>query len=413
LEPARQDGKDITSARRQRLRDLLIGRRRVEELVPPTLGVEAARLCRYPSSLVAGNRVTLLRNADEAYPAMLEAIRAAERSVRLEMYMFEGGEIGQVFAEALEERARAGVSVQVVYDAVGCLGTPAALWERMRAGGVDVREFHPLSLWRRLWSFNVRDHRKLLVVDGRVAFTGGLNISRSYVTTEVQAGWRDTQVRVEGPAALEMDRLFSSTWGYVSGKPARLPSAAPAPAGDQLVGVIGSRLWRQRTAIYCRYLHAIRRARSSIRIANAYFVPPRRVRRALMRAARRGVAVEVIVPEWGDLLSVHFASRRLFDMLLRSGVRIFLWPDAVMHAKTAVIDGLWATVGSFNLDHRSLFHNIEINLTMVGPEIGAGMEAMFAADRERCREVDLFDWRLRSIGERLLERMWYLFRRWL
>ncbi|MBI5482292.1 MAG: cardiolipin synthase B, partial [Deltaproteobacteria bacterium] len=156
-----------------------------------------------------------------------------------------------------------------------------------------------------------------------------------------------------------------------------------------------------------------RNARRSIRIANPSSTPPRGARRALHNAARRGVQVEVIVPEWGDLVTAHFASHRLFDRLLRDGVRLFLWPDAVMHAKTAVIDGVWSTVGSFNLDQRSMFHNLEVNLNVVDVDFGTRMEERFAADRERCREVSLFDWRLRALGERFLERVCYLFRYWL
>jgi cardiolipin synthase len=273
--------------------------------------------------------------------------------------------------------------------------------------------YHPLALWRRLWRWNRRDHRKLLVVDDQVAFTGGLNISDSYLTTETHQGWRDTHVQVAGPVVFELGRLFAASWQYVTGRYLPVAGPAPPPAGPHAVAAIGSRLRRHRTEIYRAYVHAIKHARRTIRIANAYFIPPRGVRRALRDAVARGVSVEVIMPEWGDLVSAHFASRRLFDRLLRDGIRLFLWPDAVMHAKTAVIDGTWATVGSFNLDQRSIIHNIELNLNIVDRDFGAQMDAMFEADRPRCREVVRFEWRLRALGERLLERLFYLGRYWL
>ncbi|HEY3356210.1 MAG TPA: phospholipase D-like domain-containing protein [Polyangia bacterium] len=380
---------------------------------PPAVDAEAQRLCRRVHGLVPGNQVTLLRDADEAYPAMLAAIRGAQRLIRLESYIFEDGEAGTRFGAALEERARAGVEVQVIYDAVGSIGTGAGFWERLRAAGAQVVEFHPLSLWRRLWRWNRRDHRKLLIVDDAVAFTGGLNISDAYLTTEVHQGWRDTHVRVEGPVVFELDRLFAASWQYVTERYLPPAPAAPAIAGPQAVAAIGSRLRRHRTEIFRGYLHAIKQARRTVRIANAYFIPPRAVRRALVAAVARGVRVEIIVPAWGDLMSAHFASRNLFDRLLAAGVRIHLWPDAVMHAKTAVIDGLWSTVGSFNLDHRSIVHNIELNLNVVDAAFGAEMDAMFDADRARCQEVVLFEWRLRALGERFLERLFYLGRYWL
>jgi cardiolipin synthase len=393
----------------------LLGRRHADVALPfpPAVEADAAPLCRRVHGLVPGNAVVPLRDADEAYPAMLAAIRGAQSSVRLESYIFEDGRAGTAFGEALIERARAGVQVHVIYDAVGCLGTSSAFWAHLRGAGAQVVEFHPLSLWRRLWRWNRRDHRKLLVVDGQIAFAGGLNISDNYLTNEMRPGWRDTHLRVAGPVVFELDRLFAASWQYVTGH--YLPPAhpAPVPVGSHVVAAVGSRLRRHRTAIYRDYLHAITHARRTIRIANAYFIPPRGVRRALAAAVARGVSVEVIVPAWGDLMLAHFASRHLFDRLLRAGVRIHLWPDAVMHAKTAVIDGLWSTVGSFNLDHRSVVHNIELNLNVVDREVGAQMDAMFEADRARCREVVLFEWRLRALGERLLERVCYLMRYWL
>jgi cardiolipin synthase len=399
---------------RRRLRDRLRRRSRSGVFaLPGHLAAETTALCRVPHRLTPGNQVTLLQNGDEAFPAMLEAIRGAGRSVRIESYIFQDGTVGRAFGDALCERARAGVEVQVIYDAVGSLRTAGEFWARLREAGAQVHEFHPLSLLRRLMRFQRRDHRKLLVVDSRVAFAGGMNISDSYLTTEVSPGWRDTHVRVAGPVVPDLERLFVSTWQYVTGRAIRLPAPPPPPVGGQLVAAIGSTLRRHRKEIYRAYLHAIRNARRSIRIANAYFIPPRGARRALRNAAQRGVQVEVIVPEWGDLVTAHFASRRLFDRLLRDGVRLFLWPDAVMHAKTAVIDGVWSTVGSFNLDQRSIFHNIEVNLNVVDPDFGARMEEHFVADRERCREVSLFDWRLRALGERFLERLCYLFRYWL
>jgi cardiolipin synthase len=358
--------------------------------------------------------VALLRDGEAAYPAMLAAIAGARRTVCMESYTFAGDRVGRTFGEALRAAAARGAAVRLVADAIGSMATPGAFWDWLREAGVDVLLYRPAAPWRRRWGWMRRDHRKILVVDRRIAFVGGINIGVEYAPrAEGGGGWRDTAIRLEGDVAGQLERAFLATWNAESETPVPVPDLPRvATAAEPLVRVLGSDQRRRRREIHRAYVRAIRGARERISIANAYFVPDRTVRRALRQAARRGVEVRVIVSRWTDVLVVHFASRALFGGLLRAGVRIFEWPAAMMHAKTAVIDGRWSTVGSFNIDHRSLLHNLEINVAVLDRGFGAEMEAMFEQDLAQCEEIRPTAWARRSWLHRLLEHVAYWFERW-
>ena len=370
----------------------------------------------YPDRLSAGNRVDLLLDGASAYPAMLKAIGEARDWIALEVYIFRDDRTGNEFADALAAAAQRGVEVRLVWDSVGCTGNDSRFWKGLRDAGVHLYEFHPVAPWRPRWGWNTRLHRKILIVDGRVAFTGGLNIAEEYDAEDSGGGgWRDTHVRIEGPVVREMGKIALRLWEWYAG--VKLDTNRflpfPDPSGDLRCMALDNQRRRHRRNIRKAYVRAISRAQRYVYITNAYFVPDRGTRRALRNACRRGVDVRVIVPAHCDIPVVGLAGRLLFERMLRGGVRIYEWQKQVLHAKTAVVDGLWSTVGSFNLDHRSVFHNLEVNVSIAGEEFGSRMVDIFMEDLHHCSEIRLPDWRRRPWTNKILERFWYEFRHWL
>jgi cardiolipin synthase len=352
---------------------------------------------------VPGHRVEVLLDGAQAFPAMLRAIDAAERSCYLETYILRDDRIGRTFARALAGRARAGVETALIYDAVGSLGLPASYVGYLAEAGVRVASYHGRP-WR-VWEWNQRDHRKSLVVDGRVGFLGGINIGDEYDAREKGGGgWRDTQVRIEGPAVAEITRLFARTFLETTGRPLeRAGEASPPPLGGPAsVAVLGNRRHGERSKLRRAYLDAIDAARGRVRITSAYFIPDRGIRRALARAARRGVDVRVITAGVSDVLAEQLASRALYPGLLKAGVRLFERIERVLHAKTAVVDGRWSAVGSYNLNRRSIFHDLEVLATIVDEDTGAALERAFERDLADSLEVTRRAVRARPLLERAL-----------
>lgn len=338
-----------------------------------------------------------------AFPRMLDALAAARREIIVEMYSFADDATGRRFADALIDRARAGVPIRMIYDAVGCLETPSPFFGRLRDAGARVVEFNPIFTLRRK-----RDHRKLVIADDR-AFVGGINWTRDYDDPSVGGlGWRDMAVEVAGPIIDDLHEIFDGTWRRLVGE--RLERPPHGEAGDLPLAAVSSERWRSRRSIARSYLHAIRHAQKRIWISNAYFVPARRFVRALRGAARRGVDVRVLVPARTDIRSVWHATRALFTPLMRSGVRLYEWQGPMLHSKTAVIDGLWCTVGSYNLDHLSFFHNLELTLIALDPKLSAHLEAIYEEDLRLSAPVDPAAWRARPLGRRFLEQFFYFFR---
>jgi cardiolipin synthase len=367
---------------------------------------------------IGAHRLALLKDGAQAFPAMLEAISRAKKTVCLETYILRADRIGGLFAGALAERARAGVEVSLLYDAWGS-SVPSSFVELMRAAGVRVLAYHPLRVMGRrrelIGRLARRDHRKALVVDSRVGFTGGINISDDYAAIEDGgAGWRDTHLRLEGPAALELEYFFRQTWRRARGTPfdeRRYGGDGRRP--DPLVSVVSSAVRRARTAIRDAYLDAIRRAERRIWITNAYFLPQLRFLRALGDAAKRGVDVRVMVAGTTDVRAVLWASRSIYEKLLADGARLFEWRGRVLHAKTAVVDGTWATVGSSNLDAQSLRQNLEANAIVRHPAFAAALERMFEEDLGSCEEIVAERWQRRSAWHRATSWGAYLLRNWL
>ena len=361
--------------------------------------------------VISGNRADLLNDGREAYPAMLAAIAGARERILLEMYIFAEDNTGNAFRRALEERARAGVPVYVIYDSVGSLGTSHGFFASLEAAGVQLRAYHPLAPWKPHWNWLFRDHRKLLLAD-RAAFMGGMNLSDENAPREVGGrGWRDTHVRLDGPCVAELETLFWTTWARIGGAvPAALRELDLPPAGDTAVRLVSSTGLFNLHSIRLSYVHAIDRAKESIRITNAYFLPGRSIYRRLVQAARRGVRVQILLPYETDHPYVRWASRALFGTFLENGVELYEYQPAVLHAKTAVIDGDWSTVGTHNLDHRSLRFNLEVNVTVFGRDFGRTLEQAFEKDIAVSARLDLKTWKQRPLFRRLAEESLYLVR---
>jgi cardiolipin synthase len=367
-------------------------------------------------AMVSGNRVTLLVDGEEAYPAMLEAIASAQRTILMDSYIFNDDIAGRLFAAALAERAGAGVNVHLTVDAVGTINVPEEFFDGLRSSNIAVLTYRPVAPWRRGWGLLRRNHRKLLVVDGRIGFAGGINIGDQWLPQSLGGlGWHDLHARIEGPAVKALSRLSSATWRSDAGisLSPRLFQPEVEPAGDTDVSVVGSRELKKRRSIRGAYLRAIRRAKRYIYIANAYFIPDLGLRRALRNAARRGVDVRVMVPARGNFLPVQLASESLLGRALRAGLRVFRWQGAMLHAKAAVIDDQWATVGSFNLDHRSWAMNLEVNVVVAKTEFAQRLREVFERDETRCLELTREVWRARPLWKRLVERFFFLFHWWM
>ncbi|HUJ15582.1 MAG TPA: cardiolipin synthase [Thermoanaerobaculia bacterium] len=358
------------------------------------------------SPIVDGNRVEILRNGVQIFPSMLAAIRGARQTVNLEFYIYWDGEIGRQFAEALAERARAGVQVKVILDAVGSAPMSEALIEFLQRNGIDLEWYHPLR-WYTISRLNHRTHRKLMVVDGTIGFTGGVGIADEWLgDADSKEHWRDTVLRVEGPIVTQLQFAFMDNWVKSRGELLTGLDYFPPvePCGTHKTQVMKSSPSEGSSAVKLLYIVSIVSAVKSIYISNAYFLPDRDTRRAIETAVRRGVDVRVIVPgEHTDVPLVRQASRMQYDVLLRRGIRLFEYQPTMMHAKTMVVDGIFSTVGSSNFDDRSFRLNDEVNVNVYDEEIGAQMTRMFFDDLAKCEEVTLRKWFRRPRWSRIKE----------
>lgn len=358
------------------------------------------------ASLSEGNRVDILKNGDQIFPSMLAAIRAAKKTINLEFYIYWDGEIGRTFAEALAERARAGVAVKVILDSVGSSQMSQSLINFMARNGIDLEWYHPIR-WYTLSRVNHRTHRKLLIVDGCVGFSGGVGIADEWLgNADSKDHWRDTVARVEGPVVTQMQFAFMDNWVKSRGELLTGLDYFPAaqPAGTQMTQVIKSSPSEGISTVKLMYIVSIVSAIKSIYISNAYFVPDRDTTRALEGAVRRGVDVRVIVPgEHVDVPIVRQASRWHYELLLARGIRIFEYQPTMMHAKTMVVDGIWSTLGSSNFDDRSFRLNDEVNVNIYGEDIAGQMESMFMDDLKVSEEITRRKWLKRPRWARVKE----------
>jgi cardiolipin synthase A/B len=371
------------------------------------------------SPLIVGNKVALLQDGAATYAAMFAAIRNARDHVNLESYIFENDEIGRQFADLLLQQQARGVQVNLIYDSVGGFGTPKDFFKRLTEGGIEVLEFNPVNplAAKAPWLVNNRDHRKLLVVDGRTAFLGGINISSVYSSGSIgrrsrnapgeKIAWRDTDLQLDGPVVGELQKLFMQTWDKQRGKPLAPKTYFPPlkTQGNDIVRAIGSTPDDPYSLIYLTLISAIGNAEKQVYLTNAYFVPDPQLLKALIDAAARGVDVKLILPSHSDSEVVFHAGRAHYSALLKGGVKIYERAGALLHSKTALIDGVWSTVGSTNLDWRSFLDNDEINAVIIGREFGQQMQSMFAADLAASQAIDLESWERRPLSFRFKEWM--------
>jgi len=371
--------------------------------------------------LRTGNAARLLIDGPATHDAMFQAMASARDHIHLETYILDADPVGLELAALLARKRAEGVKVSVMYDSVGVLTTPAEYFEQLRSHGIELCEYNPVNPLkaRRGWRVNNRDHRKILVVDGRVAFTGGINISAVYASSSfarlrrkppVEDGWRDTHIETRGPIVADLQRLFLDAWARQCGPmdEGRALYFPDLPAqGDRVMRVAAGEPGE--SEIYAALLSAIERAERRVYLTMGYFVPDPRTLQALVDAARRGVDVQLALPGVSDFWAPLYAGRSHFQVLLDAGVRIHERHDAMLHAKTAVIDGVWSTVGSTNVDWRSFVHNAEANVIVLGAEFAQQMEDLFRLDVEHSIEIDPNQWSRRGVAARMKE--WFA-RRW-
>jgi cardiolipin synthase A/B len=360
------------------------------------------------AAMSEGNKVEILKNGVQIFPAMLTAIRNARKTINVEFYIYWDGDIGRQFAQALAERARAGVKVNIILDAVGSGPMSRDLTEFMRRNGISVEWYHPLR-WYTLSTVNHRTHRKLLIVDGEVGFSGGVGIADNWLgDADSEEHWRETVVRVEGPVVTQMQFAFMDNWVKSRGELLTGLDYFPKldPRGTCLTQVLKSSPSEGSSAVKLMFIVSIVSAQKSIYINSAYFVPDTDTIRALEGAVRREVDVRVIVPgEFTDVPIVRHAGRLFYSQLLRRGIRIFEYQPTMMHAKTMVVDGIWTSIGSSNFDDRSFRLNDEVNVNIFDEGIAAQMEKMFFEDLARSEEITRGRWLKRPWIERVKERV--------
>lgn len=367
----------------------------------------------YGAPFLPGHQVELLVDGGPYFRALVEQIEAARSTIYVETYILKNDRTGRRVTTALRRRAKEGLDVALIYDGFGSLGLDVDLLRELSNDGVKLFEYRPIQELEQVpWA--ARNHRKQCVFDGRVGLIGGMNVSDDYAAPEDGGnGWRDTAVLVRGPAVAQLEGMFRTLWQARASEPLFPPPREPpnvVPGGEE-VRFVGTYSRSERSEIRNSYQRAFLNAKRSIRITNAYFNPDRGIHRALRRAARRGVEVELILGGETDVRFVLHVSRGLYASLLKAGVRIYEWNERVLHAKTAVIDGEWSTVGSANLNHRMVWHDLEVNAIIRGPVTAQALEAQFERDRERSHPISLEAWSKRPLRARALEWSAGLFRR--
>ncbi len=379
------------------------------------------------SPLIAGNAVQLLQDGPSTYQAMFAAIQGARDHINMETYILENDEVGQRFAEALIAKQRKGVQVNLIYDSVGTLNTPVEFFERLKEAGISLVEFNPINPknLKRGWEVNQRDHRKLLIVDGKRVFLGGINISGVYSGSSFKRRandaalsglpWRDTHLMIDGPVVAEYQKLFLQTWENQHGPTLASRNYFPAlPAqGNSIVHAIGSSPEDSYSQVYVTLISAINAAARDVLLTTAYFVPDPQLLNSLKAAVARGVDVKLVLPASTDSMLTYYAGSSYYDELLTAGVKLFERQNAFLHSKTALIDGVWSMVGSSNMDWRSFLHNYEVNAVVLGAEFGVRMRKSFDDDVLQSRELSLERWQQRPLGQRMKETLSRLWEYWL
>jgi cardiolipin synthase A/B len=361
--------------------------------------------------IVAGNRIEVLLNGDETFPTMLRDIRAAKSTITFAQYLYEGGSIARDIAQAFAERCRAGVKVNVLLDDYGAGSAPADIIDIMKQGGCEVEYFRRVDAagivfpWK-LLRYDYRSHRRVLVIDGKIGFTGGYGISDAWTGDgRTPDHWRDTNVRIEGPVVIFLQAAFAESWLEATGIAIGGENYFPRldPVGNITGQIVKSSPTGGSFQNYMLFLLSINSAKKSILITNPYFMPDDVMTEALVKAAGRGVSVEILLPGEIDSQITYTASRSHYGPLLLGGVHIYEYKASLLHAKTIVVDGVWSTIGSTNFDNRSFALNQEINLTVYNREVAQRLERIFADDLKYSEPISYEQWQSRSLFERVIE----------
>jgi cardiolipin synthase A/B len=415
----------LSAARSKQILDGLRASGQDTDVLGRHLALEAAL---GDSPLVAGNKVALLQNGPATYDAMFAAIDTARDHINMETYILEDDDVGRRFAATLIAKQRAGVQVNLIHDSVGTINTPKEFFVPLTDAGINVLEFNPINplTAKAGWDVNQRDHRKLLITDGKTAIMGGINISSVYSggsssprrkpdSPASKLPWRDTDLQIDGPVVAELQKLFIATWEKQKGASLAPRTYFPTltKQGDEVVHAIGGSPDEPYSLIYATLISAIDSAEKEVWLTNAYFVPDPQLVASLKGAVARGVDVKIVLPSATDSTLVFNAGRSHYDELLRSGIKIYERQNVLLHAKTALIDGVWATVGSTNLDWRSFLHNQEVNAVVLGNDFGQRMRAAFEADLSESKQVTLEQWQQRSPVQRIKEQFGRLWQYWL
>jgi cardiolipin synthase len=391
--------------------NLSLGDKVIDEDVPNLYSVADPQFLRSMNvllgpQLLPGNRVQALVNGERIFPDMLRAIRGAQRTITFETYVWWSGDIGAEFTRALAERARAGVRVHVIFDAVGAGKIDDASVDEMKAAGVQVEKYNPLR-WHSIVRMNNRTHRKILVVDGRIGYTGGAGIADEWRgDAQTPQQWRDTHFRLEGPAVAQMQAAFMENWIEITGKVLHGEEYFPglAPAGGHLAQFFIASPGGGGESMQLMYLMSIAAARDTIRLSASYFVPDDTEVRTLVAALRRGVKVQIVMPgEHIDSEVVRRASRASWGELLRAGAELYEYRPTMYHCKVMIVDGRWVSVGSTNFDTRSFSTNDEANLNVYDRDFASTQVEIFDEDVKRSRRVTLEEWQRRPWTEKLWE----------
>jgi len=384
---------------------------------------------RYSSApLTTGNRVNVLIDGPQTYSAIEAALRAARHNIHIETFIYGPGDVGQRFADLLAQKRKEGLEVRLLYDSLGSRETPREFFEQLRQQNVEVREFRPLSPIKtpEVWKLQNRDHRKIIVVDGQIGFTGGINIDSTYDSAStskpgpergLEDGWRDTHIEIQGPAVAQLQTLFVGNWQQagehedLSAKDKYFPTIKPA--GDNLVTIVANDSESNDRSLYGTYVAAFTCATKRLWITHAYFAPNEELLTALIDAAKRGVDVRLIVPSFTDSRVVLNATQATFTQLLNAGVKLYELKDALLHAKSVVIDSSVTIIGSSNLDMRSFLHNDEVNAIVISRDTAQRMEEVFQRDQQSARAVELKAWERRSLWQRTKEFFVHMFSYWI
>lgn len=366
------------------------------------------------TGFIDGNRVKLLYKGRDSFETIFSNIETAREIICMQFYIFRNDETGTELSELLRKKAKEGIKVYILYDHFGSFGTPSRFWEGLRREGINVRASRPFK-WNKLFDYPHRDHRKLIIIDRKKAFTGGLNIANEYRGFHIRLkkeGWRDTGIMIEGPAASELFRVFEMAWSLWGGDKINLAgdSAEAFEDGLPVIPIFASSARGRRKMRKLLY-YSIHNSRKTIYLTTAYFTPSRRMLDSLEDAVRRGVEVCLLLPGKSDVPAAHYAGRAFFTRLLKRGIRIYNYQGDVLHAKSYVFDGCWSIVGSANLDFQSLRWNDEGNVGILDEGFGREMVDVFEEDLKKSKEISIEDWQLRPCSEKIKEMFFALFRR--